>query len=217
MKKWRRGCGRPRKLSVRGGEGWDGQVCSFHRCASRSSRSQKKAPQDRRSWSAPSPLRDGARRSRPPGKHNVFSPPKREPASQGAGPRPKHKAKPLRLSLVEAKPLLGWGTHAALESRCAAKASGRQARPFPPPPCETPAGTAWPVTSITPLCSTTFFSGRRTPAPRKPCPGDGMLPAPKPHLVPTGSRRRLGGMRISHPTAVIGAVSWAGLSFGMSV
>lgn len=189
---------------------------------------KKKAPQDRRSWSAPSPLRDGARGSRPPGKHNVFSPPKREPASQGMGPKPKHKAKPLRLSLVEAKPLLSWGTHAALESRCAAKASGRQARPFPPPPCETPAGTARPVTSITPTLLNNLLLGPADTRTEEALPQGWDAPYPE---TASGSHREQelptpggeevcvcgGGMRISHPTAVMGAVSSAGLSFGMSL
>lgn len=40
------------------------------------------------------------------------------------------------------------------KSICVAKASGRQALPFPPP-----SGTARPVTSVTPLCSTASLSG----------------------------------------------------------
>lgn len=117
-----------------------------------------KAPQGYRLWrAASSHLRGMVQGTR---KHNVSeSPPKREAIPQGTGPGPKHKAKSLQLSLVKAKPLPHWSTHGTPESIRATKSSDQQALPFPPPPCETPAGTAQPVTSITLLRSTAFLSG----------------------------------------------------------
>lgn len=171
--KWRRrGCGRLRKLSVRAG--WSGVPFHHQPLSSRCLLLFPKAPQDCKFWGiASSHLREMVQGAlKPPGKHNVSSPLKREPASQGVGPRPKHKAKPLQLTWVKAKSLLGWSTHAAPEpTRAVRRASGRRALPFPPPPCERPAGTAQPVTSITPL-------GTAAARAKKVRPRGGMLPAP---------------------------------------
>lgn len=210
MEKWRRrGCGRLRKLSVRAG--WSGVPFHHQPLSSRCLLLFPKAPQDCRFWgTASSHLREMVQGAlKPPGKHNVSSPLKREPASQGVGPRPKHKAKPLQLTWVKAKSLLGWSTHAAPEpTRAVRRASGRRALPFPPPPCERPAGTAQPVTSITPL-------GPAAARAKEGSPQGWDAPCPKPHLFPTASRSspRPGGheFRIRLRSS-IGAVSWPGLS-----
>lgn len=167
-----------------------------------------KAPQDYRPWrAASSHLRGMVQGVWLPRKHSVSeSPPKREATPQGTGPRPKHQAKPLQLSLVKAKPLPGWSTHVAPESIRATKASGQQALPFPPPPCETPAGTAQPVTSITLLG---FLSGPAAARTEEGSPRAWDAPCPE---TASGSHREQelptpGGMQISHPTAVISAAS----------
>lgn len=87
------------------------------------------------------------------------------------------------------------------------RASGRRALPLSPPPYETPAGTAQPVTSITPLAAGSRLCQGRL------APGVGCSLAQTASVshreqeLPTSR-----GTPVSHATAVIGAVSWPDLS-----
>lgn len=137
---------------------------------------------------------------------------KGNPLHKAQAPGQQHKSKLLQLHLVEAEPPPGWSTHAALKSMRAPKASGQQALPFPPLPCETPSGRAQPVTSMILLNS--LPPGVQDIRTGEGSPQGWDAPCPK---TTSGSHREQelpvpGGTRISHPTAVIGAVSSAGLS-----
>jgi len=111
-----------------------------------------------------SPPRDGARGSRPPGKHSVSSPPKRGTRSTKHGPQARTRSKTAPFGGSKTTPRPGHARSSQTHTCRKSKQATGSAFPFPPPPCETPAGTAQPVNPITQLgCGRHLRQGWLTP------------------------------------------------------
>lgn len=150
------------------------------------------------------PPGDGARGSQASRKAQCLVSSKKGTRFRRHGPQAKTQSKtaPARLGESKITPRLEH-TCSSRTTRAVRRASGRRALPFP---CKKPAGTAQPVTSITPLAAgSRLCQGRLAPGVGCSLPQTACFPqgagAPQP-----------GGTPISHPIPVIGAVSWRGLS-----
>lgn len=205
MEKWRRGCGRLRKLCV--------QRNHHHHCVSCSSHSQRLLRTS--GPGAPLPLTS----KRMCKGLSSFQQAQCLLSSKKGTRSTRHRPQANTANRNCSAQFSGSRTAPRLEhtcsSVCAPKANGQQALSFPPLPCKRPAGRAQPVTSTTLLNS--LPPGGEDIRTEESSPQGKDARCPK---ATSGSHREQelpvpeagGGARISHPTAVIGAVSSAGLS-----
>lgn len=112
-----------------------------------------------------SPPGDGARGSQASRKAQCLLSSKKGTRFIRRGPQAKTQSKTASAPLGESKitPRLEH-TCSSRTTRAVRRASGRRALPFPPPPCRTPAGTAQPATSTSPVAAVSrLCQGRFAP------------------------------------------------------